>query len=68
MNKNLLVTLIFLLVLVALLWIMPNIKVEAIGDFFEKIITPVALPLSLVIAGGLGLVKYHKWRAKKKSK
>ena len=66
MNKNFLSFLIWSLVLVVLLWMMPDIKVETIGDFFEKIITPIAIPLSLVIGGRLGLVRYREWRAKKK--
>lgn len=58
MNKNLLTVLIFVLVLVVLFWIMPNIKVETIGDFFEKIIEPVSIPLSALIAVRYGIMKY----------
>jgi len=65
MNKNLIAVLIFLLVLVGCFWAMPDVKIETIGDFFAKIITPIAIPISLVIGGKLGLVKYREWIRKK---
>ncbi|KAA2216562.1 hypothetical protein [Maribacter flavus] len=65
MNKNLLGILIFSLALVIYLSILPIEKVETIGDFFEKIITPVAIPISLVIGGKLGLSKYYEWKRKR---
>lgn len=65
MNKNLLAVLIFLLVLVVCFWAMPDMKVDTIGDFFEKIITPVSIPLSLVIGGKLGMSKYYEWKRKR---
>ena len=46
--------LIFLLVLVVLFWIMPNEKIESIGDFFEKIIKPLSIPLSIIIGALIG--------------
>ena len=58
MNKNLLIILAFLLVLVVLFWMMPNIKIETIGNFFEKIIKHVAIPLSALIAVRYGIIKY----------
>jgi len=64
MNKNLLAVLIFLLALVVYLSILPTMKVETIGDFFEKIITPVAIPLSVAISLGLGWGKYIDWKRK----
>ena len=66
MNKNLLLILIFLLVLVGCFWAMPDMKVETIGDFFEKIITPVAIPLSVALSVQLGLDKYLEWKTKRK--
>lgn len=64
MNKNLLAVLIFLLILVGCFSIMPNMKIEIIGDFFEKVIKPVAIPLSVAISVGLGLDKYLNWKRK----
>ncbi|ASV30308.1 hypothetical protein [Maribacter cobaltidurans] len=58
MNKNLLAVLIFVLVLVVCFWAMPNMKIDTIGDFFEKIIKPVSIPLSALIAVRHGIVKY----------
>lgn len=46
--------LIFLLVLVVLFWIMPNEKIESIGDFFEKIVQPLSIPLAIAISAFLG--------------
>jgi hypothetical protein len=53
-------SLIFVLVLVVMFWIMPSGKIEDIGDFFEKIITPVSVPLALYVAWRLGLTKYRQ--------
>jgi cytochrome c biogenesis factor len=49
MNKNTLLILIFPLVLVGLLAIIPIPKLEAMGDFFYKIISPIGLPIGIVI-------------------
>lgn len=57
MNKNILITLTFLLVLVALFWMMPYTKVVTIGDFFEKIIKPIGLPLSIALGLRYGILK-----------
>jgi len=65
MNKNLLTTLIFVLVLVVMFWIMPSGKIEDIGDFFEKIIKPMSIPLSGIIALRLGIVKYKEIKNRK---
>jgi hypothetical protein len=65
MNKNLLAILIFVLVLVGFFWAMPDGKTEDIGDFFEKIITPIAIPLSVLIGVRLGIVRYKEIRDKK---
>ncbi|EKF54951.1 hypothetical protein I215_09531 [Galbibacter marinus] len=50
--------LMFLLVLVVLFWIMPNEKVESIGGFFEKIIEPMSIPLSITIGALIGKDKF----------
>ncbi|MFD2823635.1 hypothetical protein ACFS5M_08140 [Lacinutrix iliipiscaria] len=52
--------LIFLLILVVVFCFVPIPRIEAIGDFFKKIITPLAIPLSVIISAGLGLKKYMK--------
>jgi len=49
MHKKTLYILIFLLILVVLLWIMPIQKVESIGDFFYKIISPIGLPTGVFL-------------------
>ncbi|WP_299223852.1 hypothetical protein [uncultured Psychroserpens sp.] len=61
MNKNILIALIFFLVLVAFFWMMPDTKVETIGDFFQKIIKPIGWPLSIAIGIRLGLLKYKEF-------
>ena len=43
--------LIFLVVLVVLFWVMPNQKIILIGDFFEKILQTVGVPVWLMILG-----------------
>ena len=58
MNKNLIAILIFLLVLVGCFWAMPDGKIEDIGDFLEKIIKPISIPLSAFIAVRYGIIKY----------
>ena len=68
MNKNLMLVLIFFLVLVGLFWLMPNKKIDIIGDFFKKIITPLAVPTSLVIGISLGIVNYKKIIKNQKNK
>lgn len=45
MDKNLKAVLIFLVVLVVLFWLMPDTKVTTIGDFFEKVITPICIAI-----------------------
>ncbi|WP_340154604.1 hypothetical protein [uncultured Winogradskyella sp.] len=60
--------LIFLLALVVLFWIMPNEKIESIGDFFEKVIQPLSIPLSITIGALIGKNKilevYHNIKDK----
>ncbi len=56
--------LIFIVVLVVLLWLMPMIKVDAIGDFFEKLIKPLGVPLSIAIGLRFGLLKYKEFSRK----
>lgn len=51
--------LIFLLVLVVLFWVMPDTKIITIGDFFSKILNPIAISIS-VIFGSKKLKKYFK--------
>lgn len=60
--------LIFFLVLVVLLWAMPNQKIESIGDFFETVITPISYPLSLLILYRLGIISYNRFKHNKKEK
>lgn len=65
MNKNLITVLVFILIMISMLWIMPDMKVETIGDFFEKIITPI----SIAIAAPFTVKKIAKiWKGKKRSK
>lgn len=47
MNNNLLLILTFFVVLVVLFWIMPNPKIETIGDFFSKVVTPISIFLGI---------------------
>lgn len=44
---------------------MPNLKIEVIGDFFEKIITPLSIPFSVIIGTSLGIIKYKKIKGDK---
>lgn len=64
MNKNLLTTFIFILVLMGILAILPVTKTEGIGDFFEKIITPISYPLSAFILWRTGIVHYKNFKGK----
>ena len=64
MNKNTIAILVFLLVLVVLFCIVPDSKVETIGDFFEKIIKPIGIPLSITIGLSLGILKYKQVKNK----
>ena len=61
MNKNLMLSLIFVLLFFGMLWAMPNLKIESIGDFFEKIITPIAV----IIATKSGVKKFVELIGKK---
>ena len=60
--------LIFFLVLVVLFWVMPDTKIETIGSFFEKILYPIGLPLSIVLIGRAGSKKVKKFMKSKKDK
>ena len=60
MNKNTIAILIFFVVLVVLFWLMPDQKVGIIGTFFEKIIKPISIPLSSIIAVRFGIIKYKQ--------
>lgn len=64
MNKNVLIVLSFLLVLVVLFWMMPDTKVGTIGDFFEKIIKPIGIPLSIALGLRSGILKYKEFSRK----
>ena len=44
--------------------IVPDSKVEIIGDFFEKIIKPIGIPLSITIGLSLGILKYKQVKNK----
>jgi len=65
MNKNLLPSLVFVLVFFIMLGIIPNDKLEIIGDFFAKIVTPLSIPLSIFLGGKLGFIKYREITKKK---
>lgn len=65
---NLLLVLIFLLVLVVLFWMMPDTKIETIGDFFNKVTVPIAIPLSTAIITRLGIVEFKKYKHNKNDK
>ncbi|MCK8479041.1 hypothetical protein [Psychroserpens algicola] len=60
MNKNTLIALTFFLVLVVLFWMMPDTKIEIIGDFFQKIIKPIGIPLSITLGIRFGILKYKE--------
>jgi hypothetical protein len=47
---------------------MPDTKVETIGGFFEKILYPIGLPLSIVLIGSAGGKKLKKFMNSKKDK
>ena len=64
MNKNTIAILTFLVVLVVLFWAMPNQKVEIIGNFFEKILKPISIPLSVIVGVSLGILKYKQVKNK----
>ena len=51
--------LIFFLVLVALLSLLPDTKINTIGDFFEKVFYPIGISISLAF-GSKKLKKYLK--------
>ena len=63
MNKNLLLSLLFTLALLGLLAIIPIPKIESIGDFIEKIITPVSYPFAAFIATRFGILKYTEYKS-----
>jgi len=46
MNKNLFMILIFIVVMFILFWMMPNLKIGAIGDFLGKIIVPICVAMA----------------------
>lgn len=60
MNKSIIYVLIFFLVLVVLFWLMPNNKIEVIGDFLKKIVDPLAIPLATMIGVSFGIIKYKQ--------
>ena len=47
MNKNLILILTFFMVLVVLFCFVPNPKIETIGDFFSKVVTPISIILGI---------------------
>tara|TARA_Y100000782_G_C9960982_1_gene171779 strand:- start:178 stop:381 length:204 start_codon:yes stop_codon:yes gene_type:complete len=61
MDKNLKAVLGFLLIVIMILWIMNNNKVEVIGNFFEKIINPISKSLGAVITFSLITKKIARW-------
>lgn len=65
MNKNLLPSLLFILALLGLLAFIPIHKLEAIGDLFEKIITPISYPFAAFIATRFGILKYREYKSSK---
>ncbi len=52
--------LIFLIIIFIMLWLMPSHKIESIGDFFEKLIVPLSIPLSLIIFRLIGIDIFNK--------
>lgn len=65
---NFTIFLIFLLVLAGLLWAIPIPKINTIGDLFNKVLTPISIPLSLIISTKLGIKKYKRYKHTKKDK
>jgi uncharacterized protein YggT (Ycf19 family) len=61
MNKNLKAVLGFLLIVIIMLWIMNNNKIEVIGNFFEKIINPISKSLGALITINLISKKIASW-------
>ena len=55
------------IVLVLIFWMMPDTKVDTIGDFFEKLIKPIGLPLSIILGARYGFQKYLDYHNKHKS-
>lgn len=64
--NNIMMILIFLLVLIVLFWLMPNKKIETIGDFMSKIVDPLATPLAFIIASILGVGRLKNFVTRKK--
>jgi len=60
--------LIFLLVLIILFWLMPDTKIETIGDFFGKILYPIGLPFSILLTTIFSGKKLKKYLKSKKGK
>lgn len=65
MYKKLIIQLLFPLILIGLLAFIPIQKLEAIGDFFEKIISPVSYPFAAFVATRFGIIKYKEYKSKK---
>lgn len=49
-SLNLFMLLIFIMTLIILFWMMSDTKIDTIGNFFEKLLTPLAYPLSVFIS------------------
>ena len=64
MNKNTIAILTFLVVLVVYLSFLSVEKIEIIGDFFEKVLNPISIPLSVIIGVSLGILKYKQVKNK----
>lgn len=60
--------LIFFVVLVILFWVIPDQKIDTIGDFFKKIITPIAVPLSISLGAKIGIAEYKKIKKNKRKR
>lgn len=46
MDKNRIVTLVFILLVLILFWMMPNTKIDTIGNFVNIIVTPLCAAIA----------------------
>tara|TARA_R110002049_G_scaffold65444_1_gene171839 strand:- start:418 stop:558 length:141 start_codon:yes stop_codon:yes gene_type:complete len=43
---------------------MSDTKIETIGNFFEKLLNPISIPLSVMLATHFGIIKYKNFKNK----
>jgi hypothetical protein len=60
MNKNLIVVLVFVLIVLIFFWKMPDTKIDTIGNLLDKIITPICCTLSAIFGVSGGIKEYLK--------